>query len=142
MNLVDANLLLYSVDTTSPFHPAAYAWLDAQLNGSSPVALPWISLVAFVRISTNPRAASAPLAPADAMDIIDAWLEYEVAWTPSPGSRHQPLFAELVRRHQLTANLVSDAHVAALAIEHGLTVCSVDTDFARFPELRWINPLA
>jgi len=139
--LIDANLLLYAVDRTSPFHQVASGWLTDQFNGPRRVALPWQSLVAFLRISTNPRAYTSPLTVDDAMGILDDWLALDVVWVPTPGSQHSRLFTGLVRRHQLQGNMISDAHLAALAIEHGLTLCSADTDFARFPELGWVNPL-
>ncbi len=142
MTLVDANLLLYAVDEASPFHERATEWLSEQLNGNRRVGLPWQCLVAFVRISTHPRASSRPLSPDDAADLVDDWLAAEPAWVPVPGPGHAAIFAGLTRRHQLRGNLVSDAHLAALAIEHGLELCSADTDFARFPEARWRNPLA
>ena len=139
--LIDANLLLYAVDRTSPFHQVASGWLTDQFNGPRRVGLPWQSLVAFLRISTNPRAYTSPLTVDEAMGILDDWLALDVVWTPTPGSQHNQLLTGLVRRHQLQGNMISDAHLAALALEHGLTLCSADTDFARFPELGWVNPL-
>ncbi len=140
--LVDGNLLLFAVDETSPFHDRAASWMTERLNGSRQVGLPWQSLVAFVRISTNPRAATDPLDPEVAWTHVEEWLGAGPAWIPRPTERHGEILAALVRRYRLRANLVSDATLAALAIEHGLTVCSADTDFARFTELRWENPLA
>lgn len=139
--LVDANLLLYAVDRSSPFHTRAAGWLTEQLNGPRRVGLPWQSLVAFVRISTHPRASATPLDPQDAVRYVEDWLAPDIAWVPSPGPRHAALLAELIGRYQLRGNLISDAHLAALAIEYGLTLCSADTDFARFPELTWSNPV-
>jgi toxin-antitoxin system PIN domain toxin len=139
--LIDANLLLYGVDRASPFHTRAAEWLTEQLNGPRRVGLPWQSLVAFLRISTHPRASAAPLHPHDAVRQVQDWLTPDVVWIPEPGPRHAVLLADLIGRHQLRGNLISDAHLAALAIEHGLTLCSTDTDFARFSELSWNNPL-
>jgi toxin-antitoxin system PIN domain toxin len=139
--LVDANLLLYAVDRTSPFHRRAADWLTEQLNGPRRVGLPWQSLVAFLRISTHPRASARPLDPQEAVRHVTDWLAPDVAWIPAPGPRHATLLAELIGHHQLRGNLISDAHLAALALEHGLTLCSTDTDFARFPQLSWNNPL-
>lgn len=139
--LVDANLLLHAVDRASPFHHPSARWLTDQLNGDRRVGLPWQSLVAFLRISTHPRASAAPLRPDDAVRHIEEWLAPDVAWVPLPGSGHAALVCGLVTRYQLRGNLVSDAHLTALALEHGLTLCSADTDFARFAELRWQNPL-
>jgi toxin-antitoxin system PIN domain toxin len=139
--LLDANLLLYAVDTTSPFHSPAAAWLTEQFNGPRRVGLPWQSLVAFVRISTHPRASATPLDPSDAIRYVEDWLAPDISWVPTPGLAHATVLTDLISRYQLRGNLVSDAHLAALAIEHGLTLCSADTDFARFPELSWNNPL-
>ena len=140
--LIDANLLLFAVDDASPFHEQALGWITAQLNGSRRVGLPWQSLGAFLRISTHPRAATNPLDPADAYQHITEWLEADVAWVPQPTERHAEVLGELITSHHLRGNLIPDAQLAALAIEHGLTVCSADTDFARFSELHWENPLA
>ncbi|MBV9793799.1 MAG: PIN domain-containing protein [Actinobacteria bacterium] len=140
--LLDANILLYAVDTASPFHDRARSWLTAQLNGSRRVGFPWQSLVAFIRISTHERASASPLAPEEAVGFVADWLEPDVSWIPREGPGHGRILADLVMRHQLRGNIVSDAHLAALAIEHGLEVCSNDSDFARFSELRWVNPVA
>src|SRR6266498_1165820 len=140
--LVDANLLLFAVDQASPFHEAAAEWLSGVLNGPTRVGFPWPVLSAFVRISTHPRASENPLSPEEAWRFADAWLACETAWVPNPTDRHAEIFRTLVVSYQLRGNLVSDAHLAALAIEHGLTVCSADTDFARFREARWTNPVA
>jgi toxin-antitoxin system PIN domain toxin len=139
--LLDANLLLYAVDRRSPFHASAADWLTEQLNGPRRVGLPWQSLVAFLRISTHPRASAAPLDPSEALGYVADWLAPDVAWIPMPGVHHVAVLSDLVDRYQLRGNLISDAHLAALAIEHGLTLYSADTDFARFRELSWINPV-
>ncbi len=140
--LVDANLLLFAVDQSSPFHEAAVAWLTGVLNGASRVAVPWPVLSAFLRISTHPRAAEHPLSPEGAWRYVDGWLACDTVWIPSPTERHAEILGKLVVSYQLRGNLVSDAHLAALAVEHGLTICSADTDFARFREIHWLNPLA
>jgi uncharacterized protein len=140
--LVDANLLLFAVDRSSPFHQTAAGWLADVLNGGRRVGIPWPSLTAFVRISTHPRASERPLSPERAWRHVEAWLACDPVWTPGPSERHAELLGGLVVSYQLRGNLVSDAHLAALAIEHGLTVCSADTDFARFREIQWVNPLA
>ncbi len=139
--LVDANLLLYAVDRTSVFHERAQRWLTEQLNGDRRVGLPWQSLVAFVRISTHPRASASPLSPRDALSHVRDWLAPDIAWIPHPGPGHAAILTRLIDTYQLRGNLISDAHLAALAIEHGLTLASADTDFARFRELTWSNPL-
>jgi len=139
--LIDANLLLYAVHRGAEQHAAAALWLTEQLNGSRRVGLPWQSLSAFMRIVTHPRAFERPLSPAAAWDCITDWLEPRVAWIPTPGPEHAAIVGELVKRYDVSGNLVPDAFLAALAIEHGLTLYSADTDFARFEELRWENPL-
>jgi toxin-antitoxin system PIN domain toxin len=140
--LVDANLLLFAVDEDSPFHASARDWLTDRLNGPRRVGLPWQSLEAFLRITTHPRATPRPLEPEDAWERVADWLACEVTWIPEPGERHADVLGELVVRHRVRGNLVPDARLAALALEHGLTVCSADTDFVRFTEVRWENPVA
>jgi toxin-antitoxin system PIN domain toxin len=139
--LVDANILLYAVDAASPYHASAREWLTAALNGHARVGLPWLVLAAFVRIVTNPRALLNPLAPAAAWSYVEDWLASDLVWTPNPTDRHGTTLGNLVKGYHLRGNLVTDAQLAALAIEHGLTLVSSDTDFARFTEIRWINPL-
>lgn len=139
--LVDANLLLFAVDEASPFHRPAARWLDDRLSGTRRVALPWQSLSAFLRISTHPRAAERPLSPDEAWSYVEAWLAADPAWIPQPTERHAEVLGGLVRTYQIRGNLVPDAQLAALAVEHGLTVCSTDTDFARFTEILWENPV-
>lgn len=140
--LLDANLLLYAVHRTSAFHEAARAWLTEQLNGPRRVGLPWQSLGAFLRIATHPRAFERPLSAQDAWARVDDWLSARPVWTPVPGDRHASILGKLIVDHDVRGNLMPDAQLAALALEHGLTVCSADTDFARFTDVRWVNPLA
>jgi toxin-antitoxin system PIN domain toxin len=140
--LLDANLLLYAVNKRTAQHKAAAAWLTEQLNGPRRIGLPWQSLAAFLRISTHARAFERPLEPSVAWERITDWLAAPAAWIPEPGGEHARLLGQLVLEHEVRGNLVTDAQLAALALEHGLTVCSTDTDFARFTELRWQNPLA
>lgn len=140
--LVDANVLLYARDAESPFHERARTWLTERLDGPVRLALPWASLVAFLRISTNSRAYRRPLLPPEARRQVDLWLAAESSWVPLPTQRHAEVLGGLIERYNLQGDLVSDAHLAALAIEHGLTLCSADTDFARFSELRWLDPVA
>lgn len=139
--LVDANLLLYAVHEGADRHEAAAAWLTEQLNGSRRVGIPWSSLGAFLRISTHPRAFPRPLSPTTAWERVSDWLASPVAWIPAPGPEHPRVLGQLIATHEVRGNLVPDAMLAALAIEHGLTLCSTDTDFARFSELRWQDPL-
>lgn len=139
--LVDANLLLYAADERSPHHGPAAEWIEERLNGPRRVGLPWQSLAAFLRIATHPRAVARPLTPSEGWRQVEDWLAAPAAWVPIPGPAHAELLGELIVGHEVSGNLVPDAQLAALAIEHGLTVCSADTDFARFPDVRWHNPL-
>lgn len=140
--LIDANILLYSVDRTSPFHPAADAWLTAALNGDRRVGIPWISLWAFLRITTNPRAVAEPLTPQQAWEHVDGWLAAPATWIPTPGYGHASILQGLLARHDVRAGLVPDAVLAAICVEHGLSIVSADSDFARFDAIEWINPVA
>lgn len=141
MTLVDANLLLYASDSESGWHERARDWLSEKLNGPVRVGIPWPSLVAFLRIATHPRVFRDPLSPTAAGEHVRAWLAAPACWIPLPTPRHAEVLGDLVQRYQLSAKLIPDAHLVALAIEHGLQVCSADTDFARFAEARWLNPL-
>lgn len=139
--LIDANLLIYAVDETSAHHERAAAWIAAVLNGDRRVGLPWQSIGAFVRITTHPRVTSRPLTSRRAWEHVSAWLDADPTWIPPATERTADVYGRLVEAHRPTGNLVPDAQLAALAIEHGLTVLSADTDFARFPEVSWRNPL-
>jgi toxin-antitoxin system PIN domain toxin len=140
--LVDANLLLYAKFSTFPEHEAAHTWFDAKLNGLDRVALPWESLLAFVRLSTNTRMFARPLSTAESWSQVRSWLDLDTTWCPAPTSEHEETLDSLLAPGGITPKLVMDAHLAALAIEHGLVLCSADGDFARFTDLRWNNPLA
>ncbi len=139
--IVDANLLLYAIDSGSPFNERAAAWLEAVLNGDRRVGLPWQTIGAFLRISTHPRVTADPLSSPDAWGFVTDWLASGPVWIPPASERTAAVYGRLVVEMDITGNLVTDAQLAALAIEHGLVVCSADTDFARFPGLRWENPL-
>ena len=140
--LVDANLLLYAADRASVHNMRAGRWLEAALRGQRRVGLPWQSLGAFVRIITNPRTCANPMSAAQAWSCVQVWLDAGPTWIPPATERTAAILGELVVGHQVTANLVPDAMLAALAMENGLTIMSADTDFARFTEVRWENPLA
>ena len=142
MILVDANLLVYAHVEGFPQHTDAREWLDGKLNGGAPVGLPWESLIAFLRLVTNPRVFESPEPRAAAWRQVQAWLACSTAWIPQATERHVAVLGELLPATGAGANLIPDAHLAALAIEHGLILCSTDGDFARFPDLRWENPLA
>jgi len=140
--LLDANILLYAYDTRSPQHVAARGWLERQLSGVAPVLFPWHTLTAFLRIVTNPRAVFTPLSMVEASECVDAWLARSVSRLALPTERHWQVLRGLLIDAQAPAALVPDAHLAALAIEHGAVLYSTDRDFARFPGLTWEDPLA
>jgi hypothetical protein len=139
--LVDANLLIYAHVSSFPQHRSARAWLDGRLSGRARVGLPWASLLGFLRIVTNPRVFQRPEPISEAWQQVGAWLKAEVAWIPQPTERHRDVLGAMLKLPSVQGNLVPDADLAALAIEHGLLLCSTDGDFGRFPELRWQNPL-
>jgi uncharacterized protein len=139
--LLDANVLIYAHVASFTQHAASREWLDAQLNGTAAVAFPWPTLLAFLRIVTNPRIFEEPEPISQAWEQVTAWLACESSWIPQPGDRHAEILADLLADPSVRGNLVQDAHLAALAIEHGLQLCSTDGDFGRFPGLRWSNPL-
>ena len=141
MILLDANLLLYASVSDFSQHTRARRWFEDQVNGLARVGLPWMSLVAFLRISTNARVFPRPLPIEDAWSRVVEWLNIPVVWTPTETDRHAEVFGTLLRAAGATDNVVPDAHLAAIAIEHGLVLCSTDRDFARFRGLRWENPL-
>ena len=142
MILIDANLLIYAHVNNLPQHFAAKGWLDECLNAPAPVGLPWPSLLGFLRIVTNPRIFERPESIKDAWKQVKEWLECPSAWIPQPAERHGEILEGLLFDLNITANLVPDAHLAALAIEHGLILCSADGDFGRFPNLKWQNPIS
>lgn len=139
--IVDANVLLYARNVDDPRHDAARSWLESALNGSTRVGLPWPSLGAFLRIVTNPRAFPDPLEMGEAWDQVGAWLDAPRAWIPQPTPGYRHVLGRLVNSHQVRGPLVTDAQLAALAIDHGVALVSTDADFARFPEVNWIDPL-
>ena len=142
MKLTDVNLLLYAYDDASPNHAPMRAWLEQRLSGSETFAFAWVVLLAFVRLTTNPRVFANPLQPGEALDHVDAWLAQPCATVLHPGGTHAAVLRRLVEPLGTSGNLTTDAHLAALAIEHGAELCSADADFSRFAGLRWTNPLA
>ena len=142
MRIVDVNLLVYAYDETSPHHLPARDWLQQRLSGTETFAFAWLGLLAFVRLTTNPRVFANPLTAGEALDRVDAWLSQPCVTVLHPGQRHATLLRELLERAGTAGNITTDAHLAALAIEHGAELCSVDADFSRFPGLRWVNPIA
>lgn len=143
MILVDVNLLVDATMSAAARHGAARPWLQERLSGTARVGLPWVVLTGFVRVVGQPRAWERPLPVGDAIDVVRSWLTRPCAWVPEPGPRHVDLFATLLAA-QPSVRLVSDAHLAAVALEHGLELCSQDRDFARWQDqgLRSRDPLA
>lgn len=142
MKVLDANLLLYAVDERSPRHVPARAWLEQTLSGAETVGLVWLVLLAFVRLSTRASVFEQPLEVIDALDTVDGWLAQPCTTVLAPSRRHSAVLRELLEPLGAAGNLTNDAHLAAIAIEHGAELCSSDRDFARFPGLRWSDPLA
>jgi toxin-antitoxin system PIN domain toxin len=140
--MVDANILLYAEDSLSPLHDRARTWWDDQLSGSGRVCLCWPVLSAFIRVGTNPRVFEQPLSLNQSIGRIQSWLDQPCTRVIRPTEEHWPLFQEMLKGGQAVANLVPDAHLATLAVEHGCELASTDADFARFPKLKWLNPLA
>lgn len=141
MIVLDANVLVYAHVEAYGQHVTAREWLEDQLGGTARVGLPWPSLLAFVRLVTNPRVFSDPEDVPSAWEQVQRWLSADSAWTPSPGDGHPTLLGEYLRVPGLRANDVPDAHLAALAREHGLELATSDAGFARFPGLRWFDPI-
>lgn len=142
MILVDANLLLYAYDLASPHHEAARRWLEDELSSGRPVRLALVTLLAFVRIATDRRVFANPLVAEEACEIAASWLDLPSVRLASPGPRSWQILGELCSEGQAAGPLVMDAHLAALAVEHGLAVATTDRDFTRFPDLTLINPLS
>lgn len=141
MILVDANLLLYAKFSDLPQHGAAARWLEQTVRNGERIGLPWPSLLAFVRVGTNPRVFARPLTLAAAWQQVEEWLGLPKAWVPVSTDQHAAILGQLLAQGNASGNLVADAHLAALSLEHGLELCSTDSDFARFPGVRWRNPL-
>jgi toxin-antitoxin system PIN domain toxin len=140
--LVDTNLLLYAENSVSEHHETARTWWDEQLSGSEPVAVCWPVLTAFVRIGTNPRLHAHPLTLSEAIERVQSWLEQPSFRVIQPTEQHWQIFQRMLRAGTAVANLVSDAHLAALAVEHNCTLCTTDKDFSRFRGLKWKNPIS
>ena len=142
MILVDANLLLYAEDSLSEHHETARNWWDTQLSGSEAVALCWPVVTAFIRIGTNARLHKRPLTLKEAIERVQSWIDQPCVRIIQASEQHWELFQKMLRVGNATANLVSDARLAALAVEHNSVLHSTDTDFARFRGLKWKNPIA
>jgi uncharacterized protein len=142
MILIDANLLLYAYDPQSASHKASRTWLEEALSGPQLARFSWLTLWAFLRISTNPRVFERPLSMKEAAATVASWLDQPTAGILEPGERHCEILQGLTQRGQTPGPLVMDAALAAIAIEHGATLCTTDRDFSRFAGLTWVNPIA
>lgn len=140
--IVDANILLYARNSSDPRHNTARRWLESVLNGETRVGLPWSTIGAFFRISTNPRAFPDPLTPEEAWEQVTDWLDAPRAWTPEPTAAYREILGRLITENAVSGPLTSDAMLAALAVDHGVAVASTDADFDRFDGLRHIDPLS
>jgi toxin-antitoxin system PIN domain toxin len=140
MKLLDANILLYAYDSDSAHHAACRSWLEAAYNSEEILVLPWQTLLAFLRIATNSRATRKPLQSAEACNLVSSWLNQANVSVIGAGERFWQLLQDQIREAQITGPLVNDAALAALALEHGATLCSVDRDFRRFRGLKLIDP--
>lgn len=141
MKVLDLNVLLYAVNSAADHHSKAKRWVEAAFAGDEPVALPWVVVLGFLRLATNPRLQPRALALADALSVVDGWLAQSNVHLLMPGEDHWRILKTLLAETGTAGNLTTDAHLAALAIEHGATLYSTDSDFHRFPRLRWHNPL-
>jgi len=140
--LLDVNILIYAVNQDAPLHSRAKAWLEATISGAETVAMSWNVLLAFLRLTTRPGLFGNPIPLDAAFDLIDSWLEQPSVSILDPGPRHRTVLRQLLAPLGTAGNLTSDAHLAALAVEHQAELCSSDHDFSRFPGLKWRNPLA
>jgi len=141
VKLVDLNVLLYAVNDDSPRHNAVLNWWNVALNGDETIGLPWVVLLGFLRISTNPRAFPRPLDADDAIGKVDTWLALDNVRAIREQDNHWEILRSLVAESGTAGNLTTDAHLAALAIGHAAILVSCDSDFGRFKGLRWENPL-
>ena len=141
MIVPDVNLLVYAYNADAHQHSAARYWWDALLNGTEPVGLPWAVVTGFVRLMTNPRIVASPLTPEQAVSDVRGWLHHDHIFLLNPGPEHLDLLLGYLVAVSAGADWVTDAHIAALAVEHGAVVHSNDADFGRFPGVQWHNPL-
>jgi hypothetical protein len=142
MIIPDVNLLVYAYNSDAPEHRKARTWWESALSETRPIALPWVVLLGFVRIMTSRRILVSPFAPAEAIANVRSWLDQPQTQIIHPGPRHLDLIEDLAGRARVTGEMITDLHLAALAIEHQAELQSNDADFGRFPGLRWSNPLS
>lgn len=142
MIVIDINLLIYASIPAYPQHPEAYQWFLKQLRENPRIGLPWSSLLGFVRLAINPKLHQKPIPIQEALKQISDWLSLENTWVPEPTPNHLQVLSSILDSNTKDPNLIPDAHLAALAIEHGLTVCSADNDFGTFKQINWFNPIS
>lgn len=140
MILPDVNLLVHAHNRDSPVHEAARRWWDGCLMGTEGVGLAWIVILGFIRITTHPRVLLRPLPVGEVLDRIESWLRLPHVHVPQPSNRHFPGLRENLERIGTAGNMTTDAHLATLAVQRGYVLYTTDTDFMRFPSLRWVNP--
>ena len=141
MILIDANLLIYAIDSDSPGHRVARRWFEQTLSGTELLGLPWVVILAFIRITTRAGIMRRPLSPSAALAYVQSWFEQPCVEPLAPGEGHWPILRNLLEATGSAGNLTTDAHIAALALERGARVYSSDQDFARFPGVMHVNPL-
>lgn len=142
MKIVDVNLLVHAVNQGAPEHETILAWLENEINTGNGIGMPWISLLGFIRLAINPKVMPHPLTLEQAIDQVFEWLSLPKVSIVAPGNDHLSQFSSCCKSAGASHHLITDAHLAALALEHEATMVSCDTDFARFPGLHWINPLS
>ena len=142
MRLIDVNLLLYAENADSPFHTRAKAWWESTLSLGDPVYIAWLTLIAYLRLTTNGKSMPHPWTTDEAADRLDALLSHTSVRIASPGGRHWEIYSRLVRKYKLTGNSLTDAHLVALAIEYNLEVNSADVGFSRYSEIAYKNPVS
>jgi len=142
VNVIDANLLIYAYDLDSACHKKSHSWLEEALSGVEAVGLPWQSVSAFLRVITNRRLSGMRVSLQQAVQVVDEWLQQPNVQILVPADQHWSVLRQMILEGQASGPLVSDAEIAAITIEHGAVLHTADRDFARFPGLRWKNPLA
>ncbi len=142
MKIVDLNVLLYVVNENTPHHQTLLDWWESAVNGDESVGLPWVVLLGFLRITTNPKIFPNPLEPATAISKINTWLSLANTYLVTEKDEHWEILRTMLADAGTAGNLTTDAHLATLAISHGAVLVSCDSDFARFRGLRWENPIS